>query len=123
MLRILVNKVPSVRFGPWWGLVTKLNSGKLLTEIPEDLDIAEKYLYDFTQFYSPGDRYYCRINMLYKAPDSYAEIQSVISSFKQKMKQSLQVAHLDALSPVAMVTLTRSVKCFATLLDFSEVFK
>ena len=33
MLHSLVNKVPSVRFGPWSGIVTKLNNGKLRTEI------------------------------------------------------------------------------------------
>ena len=47
MLHSLVNKVPSVRFGPWSGILKKVNSGKLRTKIPEDLDIAEKYLFDF----------------------------------------------------------------------------
>ena len=120
MLRSLVNKVPSVKFVPWSGLTTKKDM--FLTELPEDLDIVEKYVYDFNRFYSPGDRAYCRINIQYKA-GSLGEIESVISGFKNKRIQFMQLAHSDAVSPIAMGTLTGSVRGFATSQDFCEVFK
>lgn len=45
MVHSLVNKVSLLKFGPWSGIITRMNSGKLRTEIPEALDFAEKYIY------------------------------------------------------------------------------
>ena len=54
MIKSLTNKITSVKVIPWIGNLTKEEA--FLTEFPEDLDIAEKYNYDFNRFYSPGDR-------------------------------------------------------------------
>ena len=63
------------------------------------------------------------MNMYFKPPKSLGEIVAVTSGFKKKMKQFLQLAHSDAISPIAMGSLTGSVKEMATSTDFSEVFK
>ena len=51
------------------------------------------------------------------------EIDLVISSFKKKKMQFLQLAHSDATSSVQMGSVTGSVKCMAASPDFLEVFK
>lgn len=65
-----MNKVPSVKVGSWSGCIKKKNSEKLRTEFLEDIDTAERYSYDFNQFYSPGNRACCKINIFYKPPIS-----------------------------------------------------
>ena len=49
MIRSLINKCPSVKFRPWIGEPTKLNP--LLTEFPEDVDIAERYAFDLIDLF------------------------------------------------------------------------
>ena len=81
MFHSLVNKVPSVKFVLWSGCPTKKD--KLLSELLEDIDIVERYLFDFSRFYSLGNRAYLRINMYDKATTSLGEIKSVISGLKK----------------------------------------
>ena len=45
MLRSLVNKIPSVRLGPW--IINKAKKEKFIKELPEDVDITEIYAFDF----------------------------------------------------------------------------
>ena len=54
MVKRLISKISSVKFGPWNGSLIKTE--KLLTEFPEDLDITERYIYEFNCFYSLGNR-------------------------------------------------------------------
>ena len=63
MIKSLINKIPSVKLGPW--LHTENKKDKYLLELPEDVDIVEKYFHDFNRFLSPGGRTYGRINMFY----------------------------------------------------------
>ena len=121
MVKSLVNKCPSVKFGPWIGPYSK--SKPLLTEFPEDVDTVEKYVYEFNRFISPGDRGYVRLNGYFSSKTSIGEIESIISSFKKPRIQFFQLAHSDATAPVNMGTLTGSVKEMAYSPDFHNAFK
>ena len=121
MIKSLINKLPSIRLGPW--KYDKKTSSKMISEFPEDVDRVEKYAFDFNRFISPGDRAYCRLHIFYDDSTNLAEINSIISGFKKPRIQFLQLAHSDALSPIAMGTLTGSVKEMAESPDFHSVFK
>ena len=121
MIRSLINKCPSVKFGPWIGEPTKLNP--LLTEFPEDVDIAERYAFDFNRFISPGDRSYVRLHGYFPSNTSIGKIESIISGFKKPRTQFFQLAHSNATAPVNMGTLTGSVKEMAFSQDFANTFK
>ena len=55
LLKTTINKIPSIRIGPW--LVDKnLNKASLLKKLPDDIDIVERYIYDYNRFISPGER-------------------------------------------------------------------
>ena len=76
----LVNKIPSIKIGLWKTDNQIKNS--LLTELPEDVEIAEKYIFGYTRFIYPGSFLYSRINIFYNSrTTSVHEIESVISGF------------------------------------------
>ena len=52
MLKCLINKLPSVKIGLWNPDKNEKNS--FITELLENVEIAEKYLYDYNIFISPG---------------------------------------------------------------------
>ena len=52
MIKRLVNKIPSIRLEPWTMKVGE--KGKLLSELPEDVDTVKKYAYNHNRFVSPG---------------------------------------------------------------------
>ena len=60
MVKSLINKYPSVKFGPWIGDYTK--SSPLLSECLEDVNIVEKYVYEFNRFFFTGERGYVRLH-------------------------------------------------------------
>ena len=72
MVKSLINKVSSVKFGHWNRIPTKTD--KLLTEFPEDLDITKRYIYNFNCFFSSGDRSYCRLKLYYKSITSLKKL-------------------------------------------------
>ena len=121
MIRSLINKCPSVKFGPWIGNYTKNNP--LLTEFPEDVDIVERYVFDFNRFISPDERAYVRLHGYYSPKTSICEIESIISGFKKPRVQFFQLAHSNATAPVIMGTITGSVKEMANSCDFAKTFK
>ena len=58
MVKSLINKCPSVKFGPWISDYTK--SIPLLTEFPEDVDIVEIYIYmNSIDLFLPGNEDMC----------------------------------------------------------------
>ena len=57
MIKSLINKIPSIKLGPW--LNTEGNDNKYLLELPDDVKIVEKYVHEYTRFVSPGARIYC----------------------------------------------------------------
>ena len=79
MIKSLINKLPSIRLGPW--KYDKKTSSKMISEFPEDVDVVEKYAFDFNRFISPGDRAYCRLHIFYDDSTNLAEINSIISGF------------------------------------------
>ena len=79
MIRSLINKYLSVKFGPWIGKYTKNNP--LLIEFPEDVDIVERYIFDFNRFVSPGERTYVHLHRYYSTKTSICEIEAIISGF------------------------------------------
>ena len=63
MIKSLINKVPSTKLGLW---NPDANSENLfLKELPEDVEVVEKYVYDYSRFLSPGRNLYCCINLYY----------------------------------------------------------
>ena len=55
MLKALTNKI-SCRIGPWKqkDKKTKLKKEDLITQLPEDVDFVESYVYDFKRFFNSG---------------------------------------------------------------------
>ena len=122
MISCLINKVPSVRIGPW-NNGKKVTTKQLLIKLPDDIDITERYTYNFNRFISPGDRAYCRLQIYFGDETSLGEIENVTQSFKKPRVQFFQPAHSDAPNPVIMGTLTGSVKDMTTSPDFYNAFK
>ena len=54
MIKSMTTKIPSVKVVPWIANPTKKEA--FLTELPEDLNISKRHIYDFNRFHSPGDR-------------------------------------------------------------------
>ena len=105
MFKSLSNKLPFIKLGPW--LKDSPSKRELIAELPEDVDVAEKYVYDFNRFLSPGGRLYGRIQLFYDSDKvSLAQIENVTSTFKKPCLQFLQHAFSDATSPIQMDTLT-----------------
>ena len=61
MVKYLINKLPSVKLRLWNHESGAVN--KFITELPEDVDIVERYTNDFIIFISPGKDLYCRLNV------------------------------------------------------------
>ena len=63
MIKALTNKL-ACRLGPWKmkDAKTMLKATDLLTELPEDIDFAETYVYDFNRFLSFGKNGYVRLH-------------------------------------------------------------
>ena len=122
MVKCLINKIPSVKLGLWNPEPGDTN--KFLKELPEDVDIVEKYAHDFNRFLSPGKKLYCQLNVFYNSSrTSIAEIESVISGFKKPRVQFMSLAHSDAISPIQMGTFTGSVKEMTVSPDFYNSLK
>ena len=122
MIKSLINRIPSVKLGHW--LHTENKKNKYLLELPEDVDIVEKYVHDLNRFLSPGGRIYRRINVFYNGKKTnLSEIESISQGFKKPRIQFLQLAFSDSTSPMQMGTLTRLVKSMATLPDFQYTFQ
>ena len=81
IFRILSNKVPSIRIGPWIG--KEKTKDKLLQDLPEDVDVTERYIFDFNWFISPGSRAYCQGKVYYGSKTTIAQIESFIQGFKK----------------------------------------
>ena len=123
MVKALTNKLPC-RLGPWKmkDNRTFLKITDLITELPEDIDFVETYVYDFNRFLAFGKNGYVRLNFFYSESTSLPEIEQVISQFKIPRVQFLEKAHSDALVPTTVGTLTGSVEAMATSRDFRETF-
>ena len=123
MVKALTNKLPC-KLGPWKlkDSKTSLKISDLLTELPEDIDFVETYVYDFNRFLAYGKNGYVRLNFFYSDSTSLPEIEQVISQFKIPRVQFLEKAHSDALVPTTVGTLTGSVEAMAASKDFRETF-
>ena len=123
MIKALTNKL-ACRLGPWKlkDTKTQLKASDLITELPEDIDFAETYVYDFNRFLSFGKNGYVRLQFYYSDTTSLPEIEQVISQFKIPRVQFLEKAHSDAISPTTIGTLTGSVEEMAYSRDFKEIF-
>ena len=63
VLKSLFNKIPSCKIGKW--NIQKGGKTIFLQELPEDVDIVEHYVYDYSRFISPGQNCYVRINIFF----------------------------------------------------------
>ena len=124
MIKALTNKV-HCRVGPWklQGRKTTLQKKDLLKELPEEVNFVESYVYDYSRFLRLGKTGYVRLHVFYSEETSLAEIQSVIDQFRIPRTQFLEIAHSNAISPVAVGTLTGSVEAMATSSDFKNSFQ
>ena len=82
MLTTVINKIPNIRIGPWL-VDNEINKDSLLKKLPDDIDIVERYVYDFNRFISPGERVYYRLNVYYTSDTSISEIESVVQNFRK----------------------------------------
>ena len=122
VLKSLINKIPLVKIGLWNPDSSSKNT--YLKELPENIDVVEKYVFDYNRFLSPGKNIYCRIKLVYNPnKTSSSEIESVISNFRKPRVQHMILSHSDALSPVQMGTLTGSVRAMSESPDFKNSFK
>ena len=122
MIKSLINKIPLVKLGLWNPAAVSKNI--FLKELPEDVDVVEKYAFDFNRFLSPGKNVYCRLNLYYNLKKiSISEIESVIAGFKKPRVQHMSLSHSDAISPIQMGTFTGSVKAMAESPDFTKSFQ
>ena len=122
MVKSLINKIPSIKLIPWVPQEGKTVIS--LLELPEDVDIVEKYIFDYNRFVSPGGRIYCRLHLSFdEQRTNKAEISAVANTFKKPRMQFLQPAHSDSTSPVQMGTFTGSVKSMADSPDFGNTLK
>ena len=122
MVKSLINKIPSVKLAVW--NPASGSSNTFLKELPEDVDVVEKYAHDFNRFISPGKNLYCRLNLFFNPnKTSISEIDSVIAGFRKPRVQFMSLAHSDAISPCQMGFFTGSVKAMAESSDFSNSFK
>ena len=98
MIKSLVNKIPSIRIAPW---TMKLgDKGRLLSELPEDVDIVEKYAYDYSRFILPGKNVYYQLHIVFdRNKSSKGEISEVIMGLKKPRIQFMNLSHSDALCP------------------------
>jgi hypothetical protein len=124
MLKALTNKT-FCRVGPWKpkDKTTKLRTSDLLTELPEDVDFVESYVFDFNRFLALGKTGYVRLNIFYSEETSLLEIKGVIDQFRIPRIQFMELARSNAISPVQIGTLTGSVEAMANSRDFNETFK
>ena len=123
MIKALTNKLPC-KLGPWKmkDSKTHLKVHDLLSELPEDIDFAETYIYDFNRFLALGKNGYVRLNFFYSDSTSLPEIEQVIAQFKIPRTQFLEKSHSDALVPKTIGTLTGSVEAMARSRDFKDTF-
>ena len=125
MLKALTNKLP-VKVGPWkYNSQSKIKPMKseFYTCLPEDVDIVEAYVFDYSRFLRAGKSGYFRLQLFYGDDTSASEIKSVAAQFKKPKERFFEEAYSDAISPVHIGTLTGSVAAMATSIDFYEVFK
>ena len=81
MIKSLINKIPLVKLGLWHPESPSKNT--FLKEVPENVYIVEKYVYNYNRFLSPGCNIYCRLNLFYNPnKTSPWEIESVIIGLK-----------------------------------------
>ena len=125
MLKALTNKIP-VKIGPWQFTAKssiKPTASELFLCLPEDVDVGETYVYDYSRFIRAGKLCYFRFQLFYGDNTTISEIKSIAAQFKQRKEIFLEVAFSDAVSPVHIGTLTDSVAAMAKSIDFYEVFE
>ena len=123
MIKALTNKLPC-KLGPWKmkDSTTRLKVDDLLTELPENVDFVETYVYDFNRFLALDKNGYVRLNFFYSDSTSLPEIEQVIAQFKIPRTQFLEKSHSNALVPKVIGTLTGSVEAMAHSRDFKDTF-
>ena len=81
----LTNKLP-VKIGPWqYSAKSKINpiSSEFYTYLPEDVDIAEAYIFDYIWFIKAGKIGCFRLQLFYGDNTSLSELKSGAAQFKK----------------------------------------
>ena len=123
LIEPLINKIPSIRLCPWLTFPSAVKKKEYLKRLPNNVDIVERYVYDFSRSIAFGQKGFCRIQVVF--PDSVTVDQITHSSDKLRIPrvQHLRPANSDALYPYTIGTLTGSVRAMAFSKDFHRVFK
>ena len=84
MIKALSNKIPC-RVGQWntRTLDGKIRMEDLLTELPEDVDFVESYIFDYNIVWHREKPGYVKLNIYYTDLTSIPDIQSVVIQLKK----------------------------------------
>ena len=84
MLKALMNKLPC-RVGPRntrnlaYDYLKENNS---LTNLPEDIDFVESYIFDYNRFLALGKNLYVKLNIFYSDLTNLSDIKSAVIQLK-----------------------------------------
>ena len=122
MVKSLLNKKPNIRIGHWnWNDTVKKDD--LLTEVPTDVDTAEKVMQGFSRFVRAGQYCYYRLNLYFLEDTDLASVTYYTEQFRIQRKQFFEVAASDALEPLEMGTFSGSEAAMTTSNDVTSCFK
>ena len=124
MIKVLTNKIP-YKIGPWkniesWKSNYHPDPTYLVTELPEDIDFVESYVFDCNRFIHPGKTGYVRMQNFYTEATNEAEIQAVVAQFKKTRERFFEISHSNSISHVHIGTLTDSVKSMSSFQDLKN---
>ena len=117
------NIVPCWKYVKQWVLIKYLNPKDVLTELPEDVDFIESYIFNYNHFIPLDRTGNIHVHIFYLDFTNLAEIQAIVTQIKDSRERFFEDAHSDAISPVRVGTLTSSVKVMPDSHYFNAVFK
>ena len=83
MLKALTNKLP-IKIGPWkYNSKSKIRptASDLYICLPEDVDIVEAYVFDYSRFLRAGKSGYFRLQLFFGDDTSSSEIKLIAAQF------------------------------------------
>ena len=123
MISSLINKLPSVRIGPWLATEQGVKKRELLKKLPSKIDVAEHYVHGYNRFISAGQRGYCRLQLFHPTTINKHMISNITSTFKKPRQQFFELSKSTAPYPISVCTLTGSVQAMSESQDFYRLFK
>ena len=88
MIQTLINKLPSIRIGPWTTTMSRIFIQELQKKSMK-VDFVEYYVHDYTRHISAGARGCCCLNLYFPATVNVHMISSITSAFRKPRIQFL----------------------------------